>query len=66
MASGLYSTFYAIGQILSPTIGGFLFDSYGYKTTCDIIATIIAIFTVIYFVTNVGFRVFAEDQKIKL
>jgi MFS family permease len=66
MASGLYSTFYSVGQILAPTIGGALYDSIGYKSTCDLMSLLCLVFSTIYFMFNVGTMIFAEESKIKL
>lgn len=66
MASGLYTTFYSIGQILAPTIGGFLYDSIGFRSTCDIMALLCLVFSGVFFFFNVGFKIFAEEHKIKV
>eukprot|EP00347_Sterkiella_histriomuscorum_P003211 403365165 len=64
IASGLYSTFYSIGQILAPTLGGALYDYIGYRRTCDVMAIMCIIFSGIFFYFNVGFKIFAEELKI--
>ena len=66
MASGLYSTFYSIGQILAPTIGGALYDSIGYKSTCDLMFLMCLLFSGFYFVFNVGVTIFQKEALIKM
>ena len=61
-ASGIYATFYSIGMILAPLIGGPLYDSIDYRGTCDFLAVSCAIYAVFYFVFNVGCHVFDSEK----
>ena len=65
VAAGLYGAFYASGQIISPTLGGALYDGVGYENTCNIMALIIAAYTILFFVFNVGFTIFKQERLIK-
>ena len=57
-ASGLYSTFFSIGQIIAPIMGGPLYEAFDSKGTCDFLGVICCIYTVFYFIFNVGFDIF--------
>lgn len=50
--SGMYGTFYSIGSILAPIVGGALGDRFGFRSTCDIVALATLIFCVLFFVFN--------------
>lgn len=50
--AGLYNAFYSLGAIIAPILGGMLNDSYGYRTTNDIMAFISLSFCLFYFITN--------------
>jgi len=65
LASGLYSTFYSIGMVLAPTFGGYIYESVGYKDTCDFVGFITIAFTVIFFFLNVGFGILREEKLIE-
>ena len=64
-ASGIYATFYSIGMILAPIIGGPLFDAINYRGTCDFLGLCFILYTAFYFVFNVGISVFKQDKIIK-
>lgn len=61
-ASGLYSTFYSLGEILAPNIGSILYTKVGYRTTCDILAFTALIYAVVYFFLNVGINIFEKER----
>ena len=65
MASGLYTTFYSIGMVLAPIIGGYIYESIGYRNTCDFVGFITIGFTIVFFFFNVGFGIFREEELIK-
>ena len=58
MASGLYGTFYSMGQILAPIIGGALYDAAGYRQTTDVMFLGCIGYSLIFFVFNVGLNIF--------
>ncbi|CDW78446.1 major facilitator superfamily protein [Stylonychia lemnae] len=64
LASALYSTYYSIGMILAPTIGGYIYESIGYRNTCDFVGIITIIFTVMFFTFNVGFKIIKQEKLI--
>lgn len=47
--SSIFNMTCGLGQISGPIVGGWLCDSYGFKTTADICSLIIAIYFLIYF-----------------
>jgi MFS family permease len=65
LAAGIYGAFYASGQIIAPTLGGALYDYLSYENTCNIMALIIASYTLIFFVFNVGFNIMGKERLIK-
>lgn len=52
-ASSIYNTFFCLGSIIGPPIGGALKDSIQYRQTNDVMAGIALIFTACYLVMNV-------------
>ena len=52
-AAGLFNTAYAIGCIIAPILGGYLNETYKFRTTCDIMAVSSAIFGVFYFLARI-------------
>lgn len=44
-------------------IGGALYDSVDYRGTCDFLAVSCCIYTIFYFIFNVGFDVFKDEKK---
>jgi MFS family permease len=65
MASGLYGTFFSTGQILSPILGGALYDTIGFRSTTDFMALSCIGYSVIFFLFNVGFKIFSQEKKIR-
>jgi hypothetical protein len=65
-ASGIYCTFYSIGEILAPNIGSLIYDSSDFPTTCEIMALMALIYSVAYFTFNVGFNVFKKQKEHEL
>lgn len=47
-ASGLLGTFYSVGCIFSPVVGGILTDYWGFSTCADTIALICLVWSVIF------------------
>jgi len=66
LASGLYGTFFSVGQILAPTLGGALYDSIGFRHTADFMAVACLGYSIVFFVFNVGFSIFSSERKIRL
>ena len=64
--SGLYGTFFSLGQILAPVLGGILYQFLGYRQTTDFIALSSLLWSGIFFVFNVGIRIFQQERKIKI
>ncbi|TNV82444.1 hypothetical protein FGO68_gene5084 [Halteria grandinella] len=62
--SGLYGTFFSIGQILAPILGGALYESIDYRPTTDFMTLVCLGWCVIFFVFNVGFKIYAKEKKI--
>jgi hypothetical protein len=58
--SGLYGTFFSIGMILAPIAGGALFDAVGkdFRLTTDIMTAVCLVWSLIFFVFNVGFTIY--------
>lgn len=65
MASGLYGTFFSTGQILAPIVGGALFDAVGFRQTTDFMTIACLVYSLLFFIFNVGFRIFAQEKKIR-
>jgi len=52
-------------MILAPLIGGPLYDSIDYRGTCDFLALCCAIYSVFYFIFNVGCHIVGDEKKLK-
>eukprot|EP00347_Sterkiella_histriomuscorum_P020522 403337480 len=65
MAAGLYGTFFSTGQILAPIVGGALYDAVGFRQTTDFMTIACLGYCLIFFIFNVGFRIFKEEKKIR-
>lgn len=65
--SGLYGTFFSIGMILAPIAGGALFDFVGkdFRLTTDIMTAICIGWSLVFFIFNVGFRIYSQETKIE-
>ena len=62
--SGLYGTFFSIGQILAPIVGGALFEAVGYRQTTDFMTLVCLGWCIVFFVFNVGFKIYSQESKI--
>jgi MFS family permease len=51
--SGLYGTFFSLGQILAPIIGGAIFEILGFRETTDCMALVCLAWCLIFFLFNV-------------
>lgn len=51
--------------MLGPMIGGALYDAIDYRDTSDFLAISCVLYSIIYFVFNVGFSIIKDDKKIK-
>ena len=56
--AALYNLWYSSSSLLSPIIGGFLFDIVGYKGTMNLSMVAILIVTAVFFFQNCGFKVY--------
>ena len=54
--SGIYGTFYSIGSVVAPILGGALGDSIGYRSTCDVVALATFIFCIFFAFFNLGLK----------
>ena len=61
--AALYNLWYSSSSLISPIIGGALYDSVGYKSTMDITMIGILIVTIIYFKFNCGFKVYQTTRE---
>ena len=52
-ASAVFNAAYATGCIIGPILGGFLKDTFDFRTTCDIMALASCSFALIYFFGNI-------------
>lgn len=50
LACGLFTAFFALGEMLGPILGNFLFIQVGFRTTADIIAGICLVTATIYLI----------------
>jgi MFS family permease len=64
--SGLYGTFFSTGQILAPIVGSAIYEAIGYRDTTDFMMVLCFGYSVIFFIFNVGFRIFSDERKIHL
>lgn len=64
-ASGIYTTFYSLGEILAPNVGSILYSYIGYRRTCEVLALTALIYALVYFILNVGLNVFEKERKHK-
>ena len=51
--------------MLAPPIGGYIYESVGYRSTCDFVGLIITGFAIVFFLFNVGFGIFREEELIE-
>lgn len=63
--SGLYGTFFSTGQILAPIAGGALYEMIGFRETTDFMAVTCLTWALVFFVFNVGFKIYSQERKIK-
>lgn len=64
-ASGIYCSFFSLGEIMAPNVGSILYTHIGYRSTCDLLAISALVYALVYFFLNVGFNVFENDRKHK-
>ena len=50
---------------MSPNIGSYLYSQIGYRITCDILALTSLLYALVFFVLNVGLKVFEKERKHK-
>ena len=60
--SSLFTTIFSTGSLLSPIIGGYLYDQFGYVITTQVSAVLMTITTLIYFTFNCGFSVYSDAR----
>lgn len=66
MTAALYNSFYSLGAIFSPIIGGYMSDTIGYRLTCDIMAIISAVYIILYMIFNTtlkDYKIFNDEEK---
>jgi len=70
LASGLSTTVYALGQMVSFTVGGFVYEKAGFSGTIDATAILIFIVSGIYFIwcdkSVFGSRDFKEERRMSM
>ncbi len=57
--------YYSLAAMISPLIGGLLFNIYGYKITFEYSMLITFIYFVIFLFFYSGFNIFKEDKKFR-
>lgn len=62
LCSGLFNTFFALGEIIGPLVGNELYAEYGFETTCTTFGVTFIAFGLIYFL--VWDRCFRSQEKI--
>jgi hypothetical protein len=62
--SGLYGTFFSIGQILAPILGGIIKYAIGYRATTDVMMLACLGWAIIFFVFNVGCNIYSKEKEI--
>lgn len=60
--AALYNLWYSSSSLLSPIIGGFLFDLVGYRNTMNITMAMILLITGVYFFFNCGFKIYEKTR----
>ena len=50
---------------MAPNIGSYLYSQIGYRITCDILALTSLLYALVFFVLNVGLKVFEKERKHK-
>ena len=63
--AALYNLWYSSSSLLSPILGGLLFDTVGYKGTMNISMAGILLITAVYYFYNCGTKIF-ETTKIEM
>jgi len=61
--AALYNLWYSSGSLLSPILGGFLYDKVGYKGTMDVSMFLILGLAVLYFFGNCGANVYKKTKE---
>lgn len=51
LCSGLFNTFFALGEIFGPLLGNYLYADYGLGFTCDALGIMLIAFGILYFLT---------------
>jgi hypothetical protein len=49
MSSGLFNTFFAMGNLTSPIVGNYLYVNIGFEDTCEYIGITMIAFGIAYF-----------------
>jgi hypothetical protein len=62
--SGLYGTFFSIGQILAPIVGSAIKFAIGYRATTDLMMFVCLGWATIFFIFNVGFNIYQKERDI--
>ena len=62
-ASGIYCTFFSLGEILAPNLGSILYKQIGYRKMCDLMALTALLYASVYFALNVGFNIFEKERR---
>lgn len=60
--AAMYNLWYSSSSLLSPIIGGFLFDQVGYRNTMNITMALIFLTTGGFFYFNCGFKVYEKTR----
>jgi MFS family permease len=65
LASGMFNTFFALGNIFGPLLGNYSYVTIGFELTCEIIGLCLLIFAGIYFVVcdDMFFKVKERDSR---
>ena len=62
LSSAIFNSFLGIGQISGPLFGSLMTEYYGFRFTCDVVAIICLVYSVIYFMFVSGWKAFLLSE----
>ena len=62
--SGFFNSCIGIGEALGPISAGFIISNHGFRGSCDIIASILVIYTMIFLIFNGNFDSISLDESV--
>jgi MFS family permease len=64
LSSGIFNMFLGIGQVAGPLFGSIISKKYGFRMTCDLVAVICLVFSILYYVYTDGAEAMRKSKWI--